>query len=35
MNTKKVSIITAVITILFGVILGLAKAEDKRYSYKS
>lgn len=32
---KKATIITAVIAVVFGIILGLAKAEDKRYSYKS
>lgn len=31
---KKATIITALIAVVFGVLLGLAQAEDKKYSYK-
>ena len=32
--SKKATIITAIIAVLLGVVLGLTRAEDKRYSYK-
>lgn len=32
---KSVTIITTVLAIVFGILLGLAKAEDKNYSYKA
>lgn len=32
--SNKATIITVVIAVLLGVVLGLTRAEDKRYSYK-
>lgn len=32
---KGATIITAVLAVAFGILLGLAKAEDKNYSYKA
>lgn len=32
---KSATIITAVLAVAFGILLGLAKAEDRNYSYKS
>lgn len=32
--SEKTSIILAVLIVLFGVVLGLTKKEDKQYSYK-
>ena len=31
---KGLTIFTAVVAVLFGIVLGLAQAEDKNYSYK-
>ena len=32
---KNATIITVILAALLGIILGLAKSEDKRYSYKA
>ena len=32
--SKKATIITALVAVLLGVLIGLTKAEDKHYSYK-
>ena len=31
---RNVTIVTAIIAVVFGILLGLTKAEDRRYSYK-
>ncbi len=31
---KNVGTIAVVFTVIFGILLGLAKSEDKKYSYK-
>ena len=31
---KGVAIFTAILAVAFGIVLGLAQAEDKKYSYK-
>jgi len=32
---NKATVIVAVIAVIFGVLLGLTRAEDKKYSYKA
>ena len=32
--SKKATIITAIIAVLFGALIGLTRAEDSKYSYK-
>ena len=32
--SKKATVITVISAVLLGVVLGLARSEDKRYSYK-
>ena len=34
-SEKKATVIVAVIAVVFGILLGLTQAEDKKYSYKA